>query len=66
MLYGLSQENQDEIEGSEGLLIVELPSDQAGKTRNEISISSLIDSTEPVAMEIRDSGVEKPMSPRQL
>ena len=25
-----------------------------------------INSTEPVAMEIRDSGVEKPMSPRQL
>ena len=57
----LGQENQGEMERSE-----EETSAKEDETKKEIGISSLIDSTEPVAMEIRDSVVEKPMPPRQL
>lgn len=48
MLCGLNQETRDEAEGREDLLIVEPLSDQAGKARNVISISYLINSTRPV------------------
>ncbi len=55
MLSELNQEAQDETEEQEDLLIEELPSDQAGKTRNGISISSLINGTQPMGMKTWES-----------
>ena len=56
----LVQENQGEMGRSE------TETSAKGDKTKKMSISFLINSTEPVEREIRDSGVEKPMSSRNL